>query len=184
VTRARISDNLKQEGAAMKNQTPYRVLLGAGTAVVASVALAFAATAGGSGTADSIEIAKLKQQVAALRQEVKAHPMILSKLDILTVSSRIAFIDAAGFHGMEGGWATTPGGLTARQLEAATNALRVTSKISWPEALKYDASTFQTNLRAFIAAMQAGDKAKAFETLKAAHAAQHALSAAAWKYLS
>ncbi|HUP31869.1 MAG TPA: hypothetical protein VM184_02460 [Gaiellaceae bacterium] len=159
-----------------------RVAFGAGIAVVVAVTLAFAAGAVGSSTSDSAEIAKLKRQVAVLKTEVKSHAAMRAQLAVLNVSTRIAYIDAAGFHGLETKFAS--GGFTARDVSTLQNTLAVASKIAWPNVLANDARELQAGLRAFIKAWNAGDMEAASAALKAAHEAQHALSVGAYKWLS
>lgn len=158
-----------------------RVAFGVGIAVVVAVTLAFAAGAVGSSTSDSAEIAKLKRQVAVLKTEVKLHAAMRAQLAVLNVSTRIAYIDAAGFHG-ETKFAS--GGFTARDVSTLQNTLAVASKIAWPNVLANDARELQAGLRAFIKAWNAGDMEAASAALKAAHGAQHAPSVGAHKWLS
>lgn len=156
-----------------------KVVLGSGLAVITAVALAFATTALGTGPSDGTEIAKLKKQVAALKAEV---PGLRSQVAVLSVSTRIAFVEATGMHAMEAKFPTT--GLTARDVTALQNCLAVVSKIAWPDALAGDAGQLKTGLRGFFTAWNAGNKDEAFTQLKAAHTAYHALVAGGYKWLS
>lgn len=167
----------------MRTQSPNRrVVVAAGTAVVLAVVLAFATAARGTGAAENVEIAKLKKQVAALKAEVAVHPAIRSQLNVISVSARIQYIDAAGFHGLETKYAS--GTFTARDVTLLKNVLAVTAKIPWPESLRGDAADLRTSLRSFVSAWDAGNKDAGMEALKAAHSAQHALSAGAYLWLS
>jgi hypothetical protein len=167
----------------MKSITPNRrVVFGAGVAVLATVTLAFATAAFGTGASDSAKIAKLERQVAALQTEVKSHAAIRSQLAVLNVGTRVAYIDAAGMHGMEGRYTTT--GLTTRDVGTIQNVLAFAAKIAWPEALQNDARELVASCRAFLSAWNAGNKDEAFTQLKAAHASYHALSASGWQWMS
>lgn len=158
-----------------------RVVFASGIGVLIAVAMAFATAALGTGSSDSQEIAQLKRQVAALQAQTKAHPVMLSKLAVLNVTTRVAYLDAVGFHGLE--HAAANGTMTDRDATRVKNALKVASKIAWPEALAGDASAAIKDLRAFAEAWDAGDKKAAFEAMKALHGSAHALSASAYQWL-
>jgi hypothetical protein len=158
-----------------------RIVFAAGVAVLASVALAFATAASGTATNDARKIAQLQRQVAALQTEVRAHAQPHRQIERVSVSSRIAYIDAVGLHGMETRYQTA--GLTTRDLELLGNALVLARALPWPAALRDDALDLRKDLERLIAANKAGNKAAEFEALKAAHEQGHVLSYAAYKWL-
>jgi len=163
--------------------TNHRIVFGSLVAVVLVIALAFATGAVGSATSHDAEVTALKQQVAALQKEAKRTQAVMrSQIDFLSVSTRVAFINAAGMHAMEARYNTT--GLTSRDIEAIQNVLVVSSKIGWPAALEGDAATLVKSCREFLAAWNSGNKAEAFTKLQAAHEAYHGLVAFGYKWLS
>ncbi|MEX0673900.1 MAG: hypothetical protein WD981_02145 [Gaiellaceae bacterium] len=159
--------------------TSRRVVLASVVAVLVSVALAFAASAVGGGADHSVAVAKLKGQIATLKLQVKASR---AEVNFVAVSSRIAFIEAAGMHAMESKYNTT--GLTERDIGTIQNVLTVVSKLGWPGALKTDAAAMISNCQAFLDSWRAGDKAGAFPKLQAAHTAYHALVASGYAWLA
>ncbi len=163
----------------MKRLAPNsRVVLVSSIAVLVTVALAFATAALGTGTSESREIAKLQRQVASLKMEVKkAHPQV----SVLNVTSRIAYLDAVGFHGLE--TAAHNGTMTSRDAVRIKNALKVAAKISWSKPLEGDASALVKDMQAFAAAWDAGDKNGVVEAMEAIHGTAHALSSAAYAWL-
>ena len=167
------------KGEIMKRITPNRrVVLGSCIAVVATVALAFAAGALGTGTADTQEIVKLKRQVAALQADARrAHPQV----SVLNVMSRIAYLDAVGFHGLEN--AAHNGTMTSRDAVRIKNALKIAAKIPWPKPLEGDAAALVKDMRAFRTAWDAGDMKGVIEAMESIHGTAHALSAAAYLWL-
>lgn len=163
----------------MKRLAPNRrVVVVSCLAVLVTVALAFATAALGTGTSESREIAKLKRQVAALKAEQKrAHPQV----GVLNVTSRIAYLDAVGFHGLE--TAAHNGTMTSRDAVRIKNALKVAAKIEWPKPLEGDASALVKDLQAFSTAWDAGDMNGVVEAMEGVHGTAHALSAAAYQWL-
>lgn len=163
----------------MNRLTPNRrVVLVSCIAVLLTVALAFATAALGTGTSESREIAKLKRQVAALKAEQKrAHPQV----SVLNVTSRIAYLDAVGFHGLD--HAAHNGTMTSRDAVRIKNALKIAAKLAWPKPLEGDASALVKDLRAFVTAWDAGDKKGVAEAMEAVHGTAHALSASAYEWL-
>lgn len=168
----------------MNRMTPNRQLaFGSLVAVVLVVALAFATGAVGSATSHDAEVTKLKQQVAALQKEAKqTHAIMSSHIAFLNVSTRIAFINGAGIHGMEQRFDSP--GLTSRDISTIKNVLAVASKIGWPAPLRSDAAAVVKTCREFLSAYEAGNMAEAHEQLKAIHEAYHGLSALGYRWLS
>lgn len=168
------------KGEPMKTRSPnQRIAFGAGLAVVLVVAMAFATSATGGSPDPAREIVKLKRDVATLKSTTAADR---SELRFINVASRVAFVEAAGIHAMEGKYNTS--GLTTRDVTAVQNVLTVVSNAKWPAALTPAATDLRTKCKAFLDTWKAGDKAAAFPQLQAAHEAYHALGAEAWTWLA
>jgi hypothetical protein len=164
----------------MRNGTrTIRITIGAAVAAIMLAALAFATSATGKAPDPGREIVKLKREVAALKASAATSRQ---ELRFVSVGARVAFVEAAGIHAMEGRYSTT--GLTTRDIAALQNVLTLVGNAPWPQALADTANDLKAKCKAFLDAWNGGDKAAAFAQLQATHEAYHTLGAEAWIWLA
>jgi hypothetical protein len=161
------------QGEIMNNHTsPRTIVASAVLALVFVVTLAFATSAGGTGTGDTVRIAKLERKVAALQ---KSRTALERRIHVVGVTSRTAYIEWLGLHGVDAGFNATTG-VSAVNVERFNNAVVVLRNQRWPAQLQADAALLADYLSQTVAANARSDRQAEKTALTKAHEQSHVLS--------
>jgi hypothetical protein len=163
-----------------------RVAVAAVLAVVFVVTLAFAASASGTATSDAGKIAKLERHVTTMQRQMAAtersRVALQKRLLVVSVSSRTAYVEWLGLHGIDAGFNMNTG-LSSVNVERFNNAAVVLRDQRWPADLRADAESVAKYLSDAVAANARGDRQAEKTAVMEAHEQYHLLAPLAYAWV-